>query len=119
MEPGPAVKRARPWSAMGKPLFDESEFSAYEVDEDQRQVLDRFKQSIFKEHDALACRFSGFTEFQNKFRSHLVKRLLDIAPLSSTINLDEQLEADVSPVPRRFLTRTDGFLTLAPFRGDS
>ncbi len=82
--------RGRPWASL---YFDESEFSAYEVDEDQRQALDRFKQSIFKEHDALACRFSGFTEFQNKFRSHLVKRLLDVAPLSSTINLDEQLEA--------------------------
>jgi len=51
-----------------------------EADASQMDSLHSFKESIFKQHEALAGHFEGPKDFENTFRSHLAKRIIDFSP---------------------------------------
>ena len=57
--------------------FNENNAPLHELNDYQLKALKRFKETIFSEHQALACLFDGTGDFEKKFQAHLTEILLN------------------------------------------
>jgi len=58
-------------------FFNKKGVPIHELDNSQLEVLKRFRETIFKEYQALACLFDGTRDFEKKFQAHLTEILLN------------------------------------------
>jgi len=55
--------------------FNKARAQPYEIDGLQLDAVKRFRDKLFKEHQALAAEFNGPREFEEIFRNHLTQKL--------------------------------------------
>jgi hypothetical protein len=60
--------------------FNQATAEGYEVDDQQLKALNEFKENTFKNFRALTMDFNGPKDFEDKFRSHLTEKLLNLSP---------------------------------------
>lgn len=94
----------------GRPMvslyFNQADAPPYDLDETQFEALKRFREQIFGEHQALAYDFRGNTNFQENFRAHLTKRLLELAARGQ-----EGTSSGVDRLRQELLSASQGLLS--------
>lgn len=59
-------------------FFNKKSAPSHEQDSYQIEALQRFREKIFGEYQALACFFNGTQDFEEKFQAHLTEILLNL-----------------------------------------
>lgn len=82
--------------------FNQATPSNFEFDVNQWDALKRFRDVIFSEHQALASDFNGFQRFEETFRAHLTKRLLEFS--------GDKPESEIQSIGGELLAASQGLL---------
>lgn len=86
--------------------FNQAAPPLYTLDGTQFEALKRFREKIFVEHQALACDFTGTIDFEQRFRTHLIDRLLELPEEGQ-----EGLSPGVDRLRQEFLDASRGLLS--------
>lgn len=85
--------------------FNDADPPRYDLDKTQFEALKRFREQIFAEHQALASAFCGNTDFEEKFRAHLIERLSELSE-----EAQEGISPGVDRLRQELLSASQGLL---------